>query len=169
MLDMHTHTHSHTHSLPTPNPCRGQVSVNCFPCSRWMDHSVRERRQGGVRNTHTHTNDINTHACIQSMHTHTHIHSLARMPANRDCYQLISARSCRGQPYWHCNDSFPGLSGTVSRPTVSFWFNYKYTQVGIKLTSSPRRKTLLSNAAITCRPYGLLRANWPASSKWLTG
>lgn len=53
----HTHPHNHEHAycLPTPNPCRGQVSVNCFPCSRWMDHSIRGGKEKKKKDTHTHT------------------------------------------------------------------------------------------------------------------
>lgn len=160
MLNMHTHPHSHKHtySLPTLNPCRGQVSVNCFPCSRWMNHSVgedtgrcQERKEKKRLSTNTHTlmKTWQTKGIdIHSVHTNTY--NLTRVPASTGCYQLISASSCGGQPYWHRNDTSLVLSGTVSSQTVSFWFNYKYTDAWMKLTSSPpRRKTLLSNAVIT--------------------
>lgn len=127
-----------------------------------MDGSQFERRCQERKEKsayyNTHANMIQTHANNGSrhwQHAHKHTHSLAPVPANRGCYQFISASSCRGQTYWRCSDEPSAFSGTVDRQIMSFWFNQKRTDAGIKV-----RPLEL--------PYGLLPAKWPAASKWLT-
>lgn len=129
MLDKCTHIHTvtSTHTVFSPQILVEVKSllIAFHAVDGWIT-ALREeawrcqnrKRRGPFSNLHTHT-----HTCMQTwykQHTHivtaytfkactpaqTHTHSLACMPANRDCYQLISASSCRGQPYWHCNDSF---------------------------------------------------------------
>lgn len=163
MLDMYTqptHTRGPTCGSPTLNPCRGQVSVNCFLGNGWI--TALERKQGGVREEdeekkrpsliHTHTY---IHANMVWTHTHTHTswhskdgyrhseraHSLAHMPESSDCHRLISGEAAGVNLIevaltvlrfeWRHQ-----WSGRVTR------FNYKHTDVGIKPSSVPEEEVL---------------------------
>jgi len=106
--------------------------------------------------THTHTHrGIQTNIDIQNMHTSTHTHTHTHVHST-DCYQLISARSCRGKPYWHCNDSlflFEWRRQSSKRVTlIQLWTHREKSQVAHG-----------GNAALKkCCSYGLLCANWPS-------
>lgn len=106
------------------------------------------------------------------------MHSLARVPANRDCYQLISASSRGGQPYWQCNDSSPvWVAASVAGPCRSDSIINTQT-LGSNSRVAPRWNCCFGNAAITwadicvyCVQTDQSRPNgWPTdfAVRWMT-
>ncbi len=130
----HAHTHAVT-STHTVLPPQILVEVRSLLIAfQAVDGQITVREEAGkcqedekrpsptYTHTHSHKRDVNTpkQRHRQSQHAHKHIHNLARTSANRDCYQLISASSCRGQPYWHCNDgSLLWVAPSAVRPCHS--------------------------------------------------
>lgn len=121
--DDSAHAHAVT-STQTVFPAQIRVEVTSLliafhAVDGWI--TVSGRRQRGVTRQ---KKDPATRTSMQTVSwtfkACTHMHSLAWMPANKDCYQLISGSSCRGQAYWHCNDSFlVSLAPSVDQPCHS--------------------------------------------------